>query len=877
MTYTIDGTGHPGPRISSPPPPPPPPPPPEPDPVPAHINESSRQAVDEVIGEDATAEQRTAAYEEAQKYYDLISSGGDFTGVSDADMQLAVISRMEEAGIPTRFDPEVVAAAGETVKPYTSTTRGVTLQGATSEQRMEAINLVQEYVDGVGGIGDAGINANALSGRADQILRDAGIPTHSSATTDYVEAALEGFDDMNDQERIEALGEASSRLESAIEGMDPEVAAIIVDQALAPIEARMGQVELAGSMVDQMWTPAWTSLATIADQVGGTSRGDALTSRIADAFLDSAGGPGNFQMLAPLREQGAGLELFLEIAAAADASYGEGASGLVMREVERALDAFIENELQPVLDDYTGHTSELTWLVQNLGPAATPEQLEQAVNEYIDANPGWQERHDDLQAQVAEHGGALLQQMAAMQELPAGLEGGHGSDIKARITEMLEDPETGFAISTAAGTDAESIAELDLPDMVTFASGLSLGNRGLGVVKSLASAHVQQNVVDPLANLDVENPASIADARARIGTLRNPAIATALGLDPSKLDDLNSAVYALQDVLPRNGEVLSQADLESRLEQLDKKLEALSAFDRSQPLGQVFRGIGVAAGVASLWGATSDLISDPSLDAGVKVLTGAAGLAVSTGDLATGLGMIPEESAWSRFSASQTLGKVLGTVGIGLSLVGVADNLSNGDLAQAGLGLAGVGGSALALFGSSAWAGPVGVTIGLVAAAGSFGLSIHRAKEAEAELEAASAPFLQSIGFSESAAEILSDFSGDGHNSLMLLAEYAQHKGYNLADPVDQQQFVEWINNLDADLLGELRDNLNHVIDGYQGDASQLDSDATRPPVEHWVNPSTGTSVPMISVYRPESVGEIDAFLYERGGFGGDNILPEAA
>ncbi|NLC62090.1 MAG: hypothetical protein GX761_12520, partial [Gammaproteobacteria bacterium] len=829
------------------------------------------------IGPDATAEQHTQAYEEAQRHYDMISSGGDFTGVSDAEMQLAAISRMEENGIPTRFDPEVVAAAGEAVKPYTSTSKGVTLQGATAGQRMEALELVQEYVDGVGGVGDVGITAEALPGRADQILRDAGIPTHSSATTRFVEEALDGFDDMNDQARIEALSEASSRLEAAIDGMEPEAAAAVVDQALAPIEARMDQVEIAGSMVDHMWTPAWTSLANIADQVGGTVRGDALTSRIAETFLDSAGGPGNFQMLAPLREQGAGLELFLEIAAAAGAKHGEGASGLVMREVERAMDGFVANELQPALDAYTDHTSELNWLVQNLGPVATPEQLEQAVNEYIDSNPGWQERHDELQAQVAEHGGALLQQIAAMQDLPPGLEESSGADLQSRAKELFEDPGTGFAIATAAGTDPESIAGLDLPDMVSFANGLSLGNKGLGVVKALASAHVQQNVVDPLANIDPNDPASIARARTQISTLRNSAIATALGLDPSRLDDLGAAVDALGDVLPRNGEVLSQADLESRLTQLNERLDGLSAFDKSQPLGQVFRGIGVAAGVASLWGSASNLISDPSLDTGVRALTDAAGLAVSTGDLATGLGMIPESSAWSRFSASQTLGKVLGTVGIGLGLVGVADNLSNGDLAQAGLGLASVGGSALALFGSSAWAGPVGVTIGLVAAAGSFGLNIHRANEAEAQLEGASAPFLESLGFSESAARILSDFSGDGYSSLTLLAEYAQHKGYNLADPADQQEFVDWINGLDGNLLGELRDNLNHVIDGYEGDASKLDGDASRPPVEHWVDPGTGASVPMISIYRPESVGEVDGFLFERDGFTAGSILPRAS
>src|SRR5690625_3282792 len=117
MTHPIDGYGN-APRIA-PPPPPPPPPPPEPEPVPEHVNEQSRKAVDETIGPDATAEQRTQAYEEAQQHYDMISSGGDFTGVSDAEMQLAAISRMEENGIPTRFDPEVVAADSEHVKPDT--------------------------------------------------------------------------------------------------------------------------------------------------------------------------------------------------------------------------------------------------------------------------------------------------------------------------------------------------------------------------------------------------------------------------------------------------------------------------------------------------------------------------------------------------------------------------------------------------------------------------------------------------------------------------------------------------------------------------------------------------------------------------------------
>lgn len=835
--------------------------------VPKGVNAQVQAAVDDIAAPDLTPAQRNAAYEAVQQYYDAAASGGDFAGYDPDTLRATAVFALTEAGIATRFRPEVVDAVDRVIDSTNSSIGGVSLEGATPAQVLEAYETVQA--------GTAGLTGTTLDTRAEQLLRDADIPTVATTATEYVEDALSGFDDMDDQARIDALVEASERLEYMTAGMDADTAALITEQALGPIEERMDDVQLAGSMVDQEWAPAWSALATVADRVGDTSRGDALLTRIGDAVYDSSGGPGNVSLLKPLSDEGKGLGLFLHMAEMADSRYVDGASDILMREVNRALDTYVDQHVQPAINAYSEHTSELNWLLQNLGRGATPEMLQKATQDYIDDHPGWQAEHDRLQADVADAGGMLLQQIQALRDLPPGLQDAHGDDATARIKSLLEDSETGFAIATAAGTDPDAVGGLDLPDLIGFADTLGLADSGLGVVKSLASAHVQHNVLGSLAGLDPTDPVALADARAQIATLRDPTVATALGLDPSQLGDLDAAVDELQRTLPQNGETLSQADVETRLARLDRRLNDLEAFDKSQPLGQVFRGIGVAAGVASLWGSTTGFINDPSLESGIKLLADTAGLSTAVGDLATGLGAIPENSAWARFSASATLGKVLGTVGLGLGLVGVVDSLSEGDLAQAGIGAVGLGGGALALFGSASWAGPVGVAIGFIAAAASFGLGLFRANEAENKLEDASEQFLRSLGYDAEAAEVLSDFSGDGYSSVSLLQQYAKEKGYDLADPADSAAFVDWINDLSPGALTDLRDALNHVIDDYDGDATRLDSDTQEPPTEYDVNPSTGAATPRKTVGNPTTVGEIDAFLRQHGNYGGGSILPD--
>lgn len=82
--------------------------------------------------------------------------------------------------------------------------------------------------------------------------------------------------------------------------------------------------------------------------------------------------------------------------------------------------------------------------------------------------------------------------------------------------------------------------------------------------------------------------------------------------------------------------------------------------------------------------------------------------------------------------------------------------------------------------------------------------------------------FLQHAGFSETAAQALSDQSGEGYSVLPLLERYANSRGLDLDDAADQQAFVDWINAMPADRLGVLRDNLHRSLDEVDNDLAQI-------------------------------------------------------
>lgn len=142
-------------------------------------SEDVRRAVNATIDPDATVQQRNTAYREVQAYVDR-AQGSDHTLIDDATMRGIAVYVQGEHGVPTKYRQEVVDAVDRELAPT-----------ATLAQQAQAYEEIQRYVDGVGGIGDAGIVADALPARASTLLEEAGLPTVASQARAEAERILD--------------------------------------------------------------------------------------------------------------------------------------------------------------------------------------------------------------------------------------------------------------------------------------------------------------------------------------------------------------------------------------------------------------------------------------------------------------------------------------------------------------------------------------------------------------------------------------------------------------------------------------------------------------------------------------------------------------
>ena len=111
------------------------------------------ESVDQVIGPDATFEQRIAGYESVAAYVDQVGGVSD-QGITAEALPAKASELLRAEGVDVRFRPEVIDAVN-----------GMLKDDASVADREAAYSTVQRYVDQVGGVGDAGIVADALPGR----------------------------------------------------------------------------------------------------------------------------------------------------------------------------------------------------------------------------------------------------------------------------------------------------------------------------------------------------------------------------------------------------------------------------------------------------------------------------------------------------------------------------------------------------------------------------------------------------------------------------------------------------------------------------------------------------------------------------------------
>lgn len=704
---------------------------------------------------------------------------------------------------------EIIAEAGAEGDPAAAL--GVLEQGYTS-----ASERVQRALD--------------RSGDARAIIDDA---------AEWAAEPLDGELDGTDTPQRRTL-EMIERLDNLTEGLDPELAAEVVDALIPRIEAaNQGDLQdVGGAMAGPNGT---TLLMPILDRIAGTEAGDGAAASLAERLPVDMNTVRN-ELNDAVSAGGRIPALALAIASL------EGVEGF-REEVFAAAEQFRDHSIADQAEDYHELLDELSFLILNGGAAMTEAQLEAAIDDYIDSNPDWEEEFGALQEQLADSGAGLLEQIEQLQGLPDDIRADH----QPRIEALLDDPNAQLAVSTALQ---------ERPELVTGESGEALVETfaELGITEdaplavNLAGAYLRENVITPAAGIDPSDPQSLEDTRAQLDdALRdNPGLADMLGITTS---ELNGIAEAFDDLVPDFTDDFDPQRFEIDVARnLNNTLDKIDGTFRDTPYNRGFRTSALAIVGSGLANAMEAYGEDPSLRNALQVSIETARVGVDGAQLVDAL-LSPAEG--SRATHGLKLGgKFVHVLGAGLAGADALVRLNQGDVVGAGLNAAVAGGVGYAVFGTSSLAGPIGFGIATMATLVQFGRDAYQTAQHNSRFETqTTADFLAHAGFSEEAAEALIDQSGEGHSVVPLLMSYGELHG------LTPEQTVAWVNSIPEGengtvMLAALRDNLHNTLDEFDGDVTQFDEHADG---FELASPSLGES--RSGSLTPRSRFELDAIL----------------
>ncbi len=701
--------------------------------------------------------------------------------------------------------------------------------------------------------------ANASPQAQQRLLDDPQVQATLDEAAAYINEPLDAIADADSVEIPGLVEQSLQRLEELTRDVDPRIALALTNRNLTRLEAEHAALQARDDLHPEekamLSSFGLQLMAQVSDRPNGASGSARATERMADLVVDAytdgayvgvdaidrSVGSGLFTQA--LQYLGYGGGLFPEIASELRARGETFLADDVTAQTVQGVQFFVEQGyLNQAVNDYFEHTAELTWLIQNYGPTMSPEALQARIDAYIaEKGPEWEAALNRLEREVAQSGASLLQQIQQLQALPPEVREAQGVD--QAIAELLENPSAQAAISLVAGRHPEMLAGVDLPEAMSFLDGIGASQ---DILQSLANAHVQTSVLQAVGQLDPNDPASVARVRSALDELRGSEFAAAWGVSEQQLDEV---VDALEATIPGPGTTPAQA--EAALAEYNRKLNGIEAFDQHSPLGQAFRGLGFGISVVGLAESVTGFVDDPSFGGGVQVLADSAGLLRDIGELGQGLGWISESNPLARLAANSTVGKLLGGVGLVFGAVGVLNDLGEGDLAQAGLGTLAVGGTALALFGSASWAGPVGWAVAAFATAGSLGLDQwRRVQESNEHMNDTSAAFLEGAGLTPEAAQTLVDQDSEGLSPVPALFEFGRIYG------MTPEQTVAWLNDLQANgELDDLRDHVHGMIE--RNDDGQVEftaEDAAE--LKAWMDEELEIPLPSDVTQESATVGE---------------------
>ncbi|GGB05821.1 peptidoglycan-binding protein LysM [Brucella endophytica] len=616
--------------------------------------------------------------------------------------------------------------------------------------------------------------------------------------------------------------ETFGRLDRLTDGVPPELAAALVSQTTPEIE-RANSLYMEQTGFSMLGTGGVEAMLKVAGRIEGTSRGDSTIESWADMGFYAQ------------------HELSQSIGTGGSLTYG-----LEYSERMGSDTTVLEQEILPgvqqtqtatnsAVDAYSAHMEELRWLIENHGDTMSPDELQRAIDNYKTTmdkpedgrtEGAWTQTEKQLQDEVSKHGETLLNQitqLGAFPDEPAEQK----ALIDKEIESILNDDRSYLAIQTALRTNPEL---LDSPAVLNFASRQArLTDRGRKLVEEIFTQYVQRDILPKIADFKPGDAASMAEIRDGLEKFRDGKFATLLGVTEK---DMNKAIDAIEASLPEAGDTEAvtrqkMQDLDTRLRELDSHQQSgVRTFSSSTIPGQLLRTIGASASAVGLMNSAEAAFTTPNVETILKATFDAAGLAQRSIEIGRGLDMISPDSFAARyFDGSLRPGtKFLGAVGSVFDGVNSYQAFAGGDPLMGGIHAATAAGGLAATFGAGTIAGPIGLGVVILGVGAS--MIVEDVRENNKYETARSAEFLDTSELSTAASQALIDNSGDGHSPVPLLVEYAKQKGFDLEDAAHRIIFTNWLNDMSAEQLATLRDNLHHTIDEFGGNATKLEPTA---------------------------------------------------
>ena len=694
-----------------------------------------------------------------------------------------------------------------------------------------------------------------------RILTQAGTQTILKNAAAQETQPLSAVQHSNDfWQQTAACRQSLQNLDKSAAQLDPTLAAGLVNQALPALNQFNSQYakQYGGSGIasDPLHVGAAT-VATVMDlsgHIAGTTQGDQDIAQLAKIGFWNNSTVSNALY-------GGASAAYPEAVARLEISRGQDPTNVVSI-IQQGVQAD-QNRVQSDVQALGQHNAELSWLIQNVGPSMSPQQLQSAITKYESQN-GWSQKNDQLTQKVLADATTLQQNMNSLSGLAqADPKVAANLDVQGTISSALNDKVTSYGLSLAAGQNPALYASNNGQAFLNLVSGLKLGDQGRKTAQLIGSLYVRSMITKALNSVDWNGPNPLGQAQGVINSLKSPALSNWMGVNDQTV--WNSAVKTVSQNLVEPGD--DPAAMQAKLGKMDQALNKLKALSASTPAGQLLRSVAVAYAFASTVNdaqkfQAAEGAPDKALT-GLETLTAAAGLLQKGANLANGFGLVKPGTLMASFAkdtANGTISLVSGSLDLvegirSLGGLGEKQDIGNGVFTtMSGVGGLAYGASQFAETGifdgfSEATFGVAGGTfaagLGLVGvgivAASVLGSAIYKQNQEDHQYEGASKDFLQSGGYSPAAANALSHEGGllsgaGGVSGVPFLAKYAS------MEHLSTGQLQRWVNSLTSGQLNTLDQCLLQTAGDSNGDPASF----TNGPEQKAVIPDYSGGIPAI-------------------------------